>query len=437
MTSWGVAILALKYRAVRREVRFASRELDLIPLETGMQITPKNVDRFLLHLEGLSSDARESILGQRIHGALEHFRSRKSVPEVQTYLSSHAEIDASNVDSGYTLLRAFIWAIPILGFIGTVLGISSAVSGLAASLETTTVQQETGESNAGAAGPNASTTDARGVADADGDSKPGGDASAGSKMVAAMGLVTQGLATAFDTTFLALVMAILLLFPTESLKRIEYSMLDDIDAFTNRSLLRRMTHPEDELHPELAQLLEPVFRTHQRWLIEWQKQVADLGNTIGQDFEGHFAQIREQVEQIGTASSTQAVEAAQSLSQAFEQMKETMLHLNSARGTATEDLQTTLQTTVQLQDRLAENSASMSLLAEKWDERGPAPNSGLDGLENAIESLTRNVERLAGDSRPNGALDNGSRDQKGLHDQKGSHGQNGSRGLLSSLFHRG
>ena len=44
-------------------------------------------------------------------------------------------IDANNVASSYTLLKVFIWALPILGFIGTVIGISAAVAGLAGSLE--------------------------------------------------------------------------------------------------------------------------------------------------------------------------------------------------------------------------------------------------------------------------------------------------------------
>ena len=71
------------------------------------------------------SPQRESILGRHIQGALGRTRSRNSVPEVQEYLATQAEIDASSVDAGYTLLRAFIWAVPILGFIGTVMGIST------------------------------------------------------------------------------------------------------------------------------------------------------------------------------------------------------------------------------------------------------------------------------------------------------------------------
>jgi hypothetical protein len=36
-----------------------------------------------------------------------------------------AERDQAVVESSFTMLRVFIWAIPILGFIGTVLGIGA------------------------------------------------------------------------------------------------------------------------------------------------------------------------------------------------------------------------------------------------------------------------------------------------------------------------
>src|SRR5262249_49439936 len=106
---WAAALLIMKYLAVRRQLVDPERELELIPLDIGLQITAGNVDEFLSHLNGLRGERQGSILLRRIRGALEYFKFRNSVPEVQSYLSTQAEIDASGVDSGYTLLRAFIW----------------------------------------------------------------------------------------------------------------------------------------------------------------------------------------------------------------------------------------------------------------------------------------------------------------------------------------
>jgi hypothetical protein len=257
--------------------------LELIPLDIGLEITPTNVDQFLGHLAACPPAQRSSILGRRISGALEHFKSRKSVPEVQEYLATQAEIDASGVDSGYTLLRAFIWAVPILGFIGTVIGISSAVSGLSTTLN------------------------------------------AGGEIIDGLNLVTRGLSTAFDTTLVALAMAILLLFPTETLRKIEYRMLDRIEAFANESLLRRMDDEKRGVDPEhlpeaVKSTLEPAFREHQLWLVQWQAQVAELGQVIGADFERVVMRVQSQISERESTHSQGVNESTRLLAEIFDKL---------------------------------------------------------------------------------------------------------------------
>lgn len=74
VTSWGLALLALRYLAVKRELRTTDMELQLIPLEIGMQITPTNVDQFLGHIGKLPPAQQNSILSRRLRGSLEHFK---------------------------------------------------------------------------------------------------------------------------------------------------------------------------------------------------------------------------------------------------------------------------------------------------------------------------------------------------------------------------
>jgi hypothetical protein len=407
VTCWGLAILVLKYLAVREQLSYTELELEFIPLDLGFKIEPKNVGEFLKHLDGLPKKAKRSILGRRIHGALEHFRERSSVPEVQSYLASHGGIDASMVDAGYTLLRAFIWAIPLFGFIGTVTGISKAVTGLADSLES-------------ANGPPASVAPA--VPGAGAAEAPGGttgqdkEANLGNKMIGAMGLVTQGLATAFDTTFLGLVTAILLLFPTETLKRIEYSMLDRIETFTNESLLRRMDDQSENagLSPDAARLLEPVFRRHQQWLIEWQNQVADLGNVIGQDFEKHAAAIQHTLERRESDTANEVSRLADSLSQLVGHTQEVMTRLQETStlmardlnascdrlketsAAVSGDLKSRFDNTLELQQQLAANTSQMRELAGQWQAAQVAATRAVQGgqLEQVLSSLDRTVMKL-------------------------------------------
>jgi biopolymer transport protein ExbB/TolQ/DNA-directed RNA polymerase subunit RPC12/RpoP len=377
VTSWGLSILALKYIAVRRQLSYAGLELDFIPLETGMQITGENTDKFVRHLEELPKKMRESIIGRRIHGALDHFRARTRVPEVQAYLGSRAELDASSVDSGYTLLRAFIWAVPILGFIGTVMGISGAVSKLAEQLDTA------GPAQVAAAEP----------ADVAADPEEGADASMGSKMIAAMGGVTQGLAVAFDTTFLALIMAIILLFPTEALRKTEYGMLDRIEAFTNGSLLRRMSDDTEAgpLPPEVARALEPAFQEHQRWLVKWQKQVGALGDVIGQAFDDRVMQVEQRFESMGASRIEEMQQIVTALSDASHEITEAMNGCALATQQTAENLRSTTESVGAVQDRLDGDSPHVVALTSET----PQPVAGSSGvLEKSLETLNENLSRL-------------------------------------------
>ena len=100
-----------------------------------------------------------------------------------------------------TLIKAFLWAIPLLGFIGTVIGISSAIGGFAA------------------------TTDSAADMDA---------------LKTAINGVTGGLGVAFDTTLLALVLSIVLYFPMASMQKAEEELLTKIDEYCNEHLLGRL-----------------------------------------------------------------------------------------------------------------------------------------------------------------------------------------------------
>ena len=358
MTCWGIAMLVMKYTAVKKQVGYAELELELIPLEIGVQITPDNVNQFLDHLNALPYAQRQSILGRRIHGALEHFKSRTSVPEVQEYLATQAEIDASSVDSGYSLLRAFIWAVPILGFIGTVLGISEAVSGLDASIS-------------------------------------GGE---GEQLMAGLGIVTRGLASAFDTTFIALVMAIALLFPTETLRKIEYGMLDRIEQFTNESLLRRMADQQRHLNtkelPEIVRdVLQAAFQEHQRWLAEWQAQVAVLGERIGSDFESAVLRIEHQVAEEESSRNEQLKHLTGWLDDVFGRIDNATASWHPPgedKGTPAPSLFDTL---VQLKEVLQENN---SLYREVLEQQSPAPPMfNMDDLPKNLLRLTQQIDKLA------------------------------------------
>jgi hypothetical protein len=194
---WAAAICHLKMLKLRHQRR--AMLLDVLPMSLGEKISVHNIGSFIDHVYGLPETLRDSLMVNRIRKALEFFEVRQNVADVSTLMSSQSGIDGSRIMGSYILVRAFLWAIPLLGFIGTVVGLSHAISGMSFS----------------------------NVEDV-------------SKIVGSINNVTSGLGTAFDATLLGLIFAVLLNFPLNSLAKHEEEALNDIDAFCNEVLLPRL-----------------------------------------------------------------------------------------------------------------------------------------------------------------------------------------------------
>ncbi|MEZ5299145.1 MAG: MotA/TolQ/ExbB proton channel family protein [Verrucomicrobiales bacterium] len=196
---WSFGILFLKWQQLRKQ-RLAM-VLDVLPYQIAEQIEPATTHQFLSHIAELPKRLQGSFIVNRVRRGLEHFRVRQSNPEVASMMSSQSEIDASAIQSSYTLIKVFCWAIPILGFIGTVLGISVAIAAF------------------------------------DGDIDASADTA---KLMKSIKGVTGGLGIAFDTTLLALVMSIIVSIPASALQKSEEDLLNSIDQYCNENLLKRL-----------------------------------------------------------------------------------------------------------------------------------------------------------------------------------------------------
>lgn len=195
---WALGILFLKFRQLRSQQ--ASMLFDLLPSELSDEISPATVDKFVAHVRSLPAPG-DSFLVNRVTRCLEHFRVRKSNPEVATLLASQSDIDANAVTASYAIIKVTIWAIPILGFIGTVIGMSDAVSSLSGGLS--------------------------GSASID-------------ELKNQLGGITSGLGVAFDTTLVALVMSLILSYLSSSLQTAEEDLLNNVDDYCNENLLVRL-----------------------------------------------------------------------------------------------------------------------------------------------------------------------------------------------------
>ena len=258
LMSWSMAILVMKYGKLKRQR--ASMLFDLLPSDIAEEITDDTVDKFVANIHDLPVEPGESFLVSRVLRGLEHFRVRKSNPEVASMLASHSEIDANAVQSSYTLLNVFIWAIPILGFIGTVIGISAAVGGFSGGLE--------------------SAQDISALKDS-------------------LNSVTGGLATAFDTTLIALVMSIFVMFPSSSLQKAEEDLLNWVDEYCNENLLKRLNDGGDlaaaQDTTKIRKAFDAALTPHHAELRALTEKLQSIGSTLTDQVADGWGRINERV----------------------------------------------------------------------------------------------------------------------------------------------
>ncbi len=194
---WGLGMLFLKNR--KNKLQRAALLLDVLPKGIAPHIKQDNVGRFIAHLYGLPEHLRDSMMVNRIRKALELFEARTNNSEVSGIMNAQSNVDANRIAGSYALLKVFLWALPILGFIGTVLGLSYAMAGFGS-------------------------TDLADV----------------NALKGAVGSITAGLSSAFNTTLLGLLLSMLLIFPMSATQKREEDCLTDIDAFCNEHLLPRL-----------------------------------------------------------------------------------------------------------------------------------------------------------------------------------------------------
>ena len=251
---WGLSILLMKWRMNQRQERAAL--LDLFPQRIGREINRATVGGFIDNIYKVPPTLRDSIIVNRIRKALELFEARPSNGEVATFLSTQSDLDANRSEGSYALIKVFLWAIPILGFIGTVIGLSAAVGSLDM-----------------------------------------GDSADQESLKAAIGSLTGGLGLAFDTTLLGLILSILLSFPMAAVRKREDETLTIIDAFCNEKVLPKLNDrrqsttdgllEQAESLPGLVTSLALAHETFLANLNEGTIQLKESGRLLREGLEAH------------------------------------------------------------------------------------------------------------------------------------------------------
>jgi biopolymer transport protein ExbB/TolQ len=200
--SFGLMIFVLKSFRIRKE--FAAFKEDLLVSDGRQLIRQEDALQCIRKLKRMTPEMRRCLLPNRVWRALVRFKILGSAEKVDDILKYQGELDMAAVESSYSIMKFIITLLPILGFMGTVVGIGEAVSGFSGVVS--------------------------GASDIE-------------QVKKVLSQVTIGLGTAFDATLLALILSALLMLGLTVFQRMEDHLLSEIQHYCISNLLDRLWVP--------------------------------------------------------------------------------------------------------------------------------------------------------------------------------------------------
>jgi biopolymer transport protein ExbB/TolQ len=187
---WAFAIMAYKAYVALKERSLLQQ--NLLHVREGVKILPEDTREYSRALQSLPDRARNTLLPRVLLAALERFGSTKSVQDVSSVANSLCESESERLESELSMIRYIAWAIPSIGFIGTVRGIGAAL----------------GEAHRAVEGDIAG--------------------------------VTENLGIAFNSTFVALMISIVVMFLVHQLQLLQERLVFDTQTYVDHNLIRHM-----------------------------------------------------------------------------------------------------------------------------------------------------------------------------------------------------
>ena len=331
----------------------------------------------LAQLDDAPASLKRGYLFRRLHEALEFVRRRGTADSLDDQLRYLADEDIGRMQTSYAFVRIVIWAIPILGFLGTVIGITLAIGKLS--------PQQLDES---------------------------------------LPAVMSGLSVAFDTTALALSLSILLMFAKFFVEQLETGLLIHVDARVNKELIGRfqqhgaMNDPNvalirrsadtviaaaDELTKRQAEIWkETIDAAHQRWmsLTTTAGEVVEtaLAEAVAGSIERHAAVLENGLEHHATelleGMARQATVIAESTELLISSVAESTSQLSTSLADSTEQLASSVtENTSQLSTTLA--NSTEQLASSVSESTSQLSNSLADSTEQFASSVTESTSQLS------------------------------------------
>jgi biopolymer transport protein ExbB/TolQ len=122
---WAIAIMG--YKAFKTSRQRALLQMDLIPLDEGVRILPEDTRDVSRQIQALPSQQRGALLPRALLAGLQRFSTTRNIQDVASATHAYCDSEAERLESELSMIRYIAWAIPSIGFIGTVRGIGDAL----------------------------------------------------------------------------------------------------------------------------------------------------------------------------------------------------------------------------------------------------------------------------------------------------------------------
>jgi len=208
MFFWGLADLLVKARSYGRQK--AALRRTWLP-QSNTPTAHSTAAELLATVESAPARLRNTWISDRIRSALLFVEKRGTVDGLDDHLRQLGDTAADRSHASFAFVRIIAWMIPILGFLGTVVGITIAVANVS---------------------PN--------------------------QLDSSLSEVTSGLAMAFDATAVALALAMLLMFAYYLTERTESRLLHAVDDAADELLLHRFARDKSVETPFAAPIGQAV-----------------------------------------------------------------------------------------------------------------------------------------------------------------------------------
>ena len=187
---WAFAIMGYKAVAAVRERALLDREL--LVVREGVKILPDDTREYARVLQSLPEQVKGLLLPRVMLSSLERFGSTRNVQDVSAVANNLCESEGERLESELSMIRYIAWAIPSVGFIGTVRGIGQALGQAQRAVE--------------------------------------GDIAG----------VTENLGVAFNSTLIALLISIVVMFLVHQLQLLQERQVFDTQMYVDHNLIRHM-----------------------------------------------------------------------------------------------------------------------------------------------------------------------------------------------------